>query len=104
MDQNIAQTLRYLARLINQHTARTNAAEGSATLRKRRHDQEHVDEHLRGPLLTFPIGETKKGERGEPEPNTICEHEWALIHVKDTWSGPMRLSGCVLCHANLREW
>ena len=59
MHQRIAQTLRYLARLINQTTARSNAAEGSATLRKRRHDQEDVDEYLQGRLLTFPIGETK---------------------------------------------
>ena len=65
MHQRIAQTLRYLARLINQHTARTNAAEGSATLRKRRHDQEQVDEYLQGRHLTLPIAEAKKGERGE---------------------------------------
>lgn len=64
MHQRVAQTLRYLARPINQQTARTNAAEGSATLRKRRQDQEHVDEYLQGRLLTLPIGETKKGERG----------------------------------------
>lgn len=38
------------------------------------------------------------------EANTTCEHEWALIRVKDTWSGHMRLSDCVLCHAILREW
>ncbi len=50
MHQRIAQTLRYLARLSNQHTARANAAEGSATLRKRRQDQEHVNEYLRGRL------------------------------------------------------
>jgi hypothetical protein len=63
MRQRIAQTLRYLARLTGQHTARTNAAEGSATLRKRRQDQEHVDEYLQGQLLTIP-GETTTGERG----------------------------------------
>ena len=64
MHQRVAQTLRYLARLINQQTARTNAAEGTATLRKRRHDQEDVDEYLQGRLLTCPIGQTKKGDRG----------------------------------------
>lgn len=62
MHQRVAQTLRYLARLMNQQTARTNAAEGSAALRKRRQEQEHVDEYLQGRLLTSPIGETKKGE------------------------------------------
>jgi len=46
MHQRVAQPLRYLATFINQRTARTNAAEGSATLRKRRHDKEHVDEYL----------------------------------------------------------
>ena len=65
MHQRIARTLLYLARLTDQHTARTNAAEGSAILRKRRHDQEHVDEYLRGRLLTFPIGEIKMAGRGE---------------------------------------
>ena len=63
MHQRIAQSLRYLARLTSQHTARTNAAEGSATLRKRRHDQEHVDEYLQGRLLTFPIDATEMGQR-----------------------------------------
>jgi hypothetical protein len=38
------------------------------------------------------------------EPNVSCEHEWALIHEKDTWSGPMRLSSCRSCRAILREW
>jgi hypothetical protein len=38
------------------------------------------------------------------EPNPPCEHAWSLIRVKDTWSGPMRLSACVLCRAILREW
>ena len=47
MNQRIAQALRYLSRLTDdQHTARANAAEGSATLRKRRQDQEDVDEYL----------------------------------------------------------
>lgn len=48
MHQKVTQTFRHLARLINQRAARTNAAEGSATLRKRRQDQEHVDEYLQG--------------------------------------------------------
>jgi hypothetical protein len=63
MHQRIAQTLRDLATLAGQHTARRNAAEGSAALRKRRHDQEHVDEYLQGRLLTFPLAETGTGER-----------------------------------------
>ena len=66
MHQRIARTMRYLARLIiNPHTARNNAAEGSATLRQRRLDQEYVDEYLQGRLLIFPLGETKNAERVE---------------------------------------
>ena len=66
MHQRIARTLRYVARLIvNPDTARTNAAEGSATLAERRQDQERVEEYLQGRLLTFPNRETRKGERGE---------------------------------------
>jgi len=38
------------------------------------------------------------------EPITSCEHEWALIDVQDTWSGPGRLSTCSLCGAIRREW
>lgn len=64
MHQRVAQTLRYLAGLINQQTARSNAAEGSATLRKKRQDQEHVDKYLKGRLATFPTGQSKKGTRG----------------------------------------
>lgn len=45
MHQRVAQTLRYLATFIDQGTARTNAAEGSAAFRKRRQD---VDEYLQG--------------------------------------------------------
>lgn len=45
MPQRVARTLRYLAKFINQETARTNAAEGSAAFRKRRQD---VGEYLQG--------------------------------------------------------
>ena len=45
MHKRVAQTLRYLDTFINQGTARTNAAEGSAAFRKRRQD---VAEYLRG--------------------------------------------------------
>jgi hypothetical protein len=38
------------------------------------------------------------------EPNTFCEHEWALVDVQETWSGPHRLSTCSLCRAIRREW
>lgn len=64
MHRRIAQTLRYLATFIDQQTARTNAAEGSANLRRRREDQEHVDEYLQGRLLTLSLGATEDGERG----------------------------------------
>lgn len=37
---------RTLRRLANQDTARSNAAEASATLRRRRHEQEDVDAYL----------------------------------------------------------
>jgi hypothetical protein len=65
MHETIARTMRYLARLTNQHTARTNAAEGSATLRRRRHDQEQVDDYLQGRTLTVPASETEAGQRGD---------------------------------------
>jgi hypothetical protein len=65
MHETITRALRYLARLTNQHTARTNAAEGSATLRRRRHDREHVDEYLQGRTLTVPAAETEAGQRGD---------------------------------------
>lgn len=71
MHQRIAQTLRYLASLINQQTARTNAAEGSATIRQRRHDQERVDRYLHGRLLTFSTDETVTVEPGELEARHI---------------------------------
>ena len=65
MKQRIARTLRYLATLaIDEQTAQTNAAEGSATLAERRQDQARVDEYLQGRLLTFPVGETKRAGRG----------------------------------------
>lgn len=38
---------RALRRLISQETARANAAEASAKLRRRRHEREAVDEYLR---------------------------------------------------------
>ncbi|GAB3256807.1 hypothetical protein GCM10027448_25920 [Nocardioides dilutus] len=63
MRQRITHTLRYLARLTGQHTARTNAAEGCATLRKRRQDQQHVDEYLQGQLLTLSA-EAKREKPG----------------------------------------
>ncbi len=46
MRQSVARTLRHLARSINQQTARTNAAGASDVLRRRRQDQEAVDEYL----------------------------------------------------------
>ena len=67
MQQRIAQTLRYLAGLINQQTARTNAAEASATIRERRHDQERVDRYLHARLLTLSADETEAGESGQLE-------------------------------------
>jgi len=65
MYQRIARTLRGFARLTDQHVSRTNAAEGTATLRRRRHEQERVDDYLEGRILTFPATETHAGQRGE---------------------------------------
>lgn len=45
MHQRVARTLRYLDTFIDQGTARTNAAAGSAAFGKRRQD---VDEYLQG--------------------------------------------------------
>jgi hypothetical protein len=65
MQQRFAQTLRFFARLItSQHTARANAADGCATLLKRRQDQEQVDEYLQGRLLALPIDEADPGRKG----------------------------------------
>ena len=52
MHQHIAWTMRYLAGLAGQHTARTNAAEGSATLRDRRREQDDATAYLRAAGLT----------------------------------------------------
>jgi hypothetical protein len=48
MFQRVARTQRYLARLISQETARTNAAQGSADLRRRRDEQEYVGYEIDG--------------------------------------------------------
>lgn len=45
MRQRVARTLRYLDTFIDQGTARTNAAEGSAAFGKQRQD---VDDYLQG--------------------------------------------------------
>ena len=52
MQRHIAWTLRYLVGLSGQHKARENAAEGSATLRDRRHEQEDADAYLQAARLT----------------------------------------------------
>jgi hypothetical protein len=33
-----------------------------------------------------------------------CDHDWTLVLVQETWSGPMRLSECSRCRAIRREW
>lgn len=65
MNHRVAKTLRNLAGLTGQRTALANAAEGSAVLRQRRQDQEHVEEYLQDRLLTAPMGATTNAERGE---------------------------------------
>lgn len=64
MRQRVARTSRYLAGLVNQQAARTNAAEGSAVLRRRRQDQEDVEEYLQGRFPTVPAAGSRTGERG----------------------------------------
>jgi hypothetical protein len=53
MRQHIARTLRYLAgwKISDQRPARTNAAQGSATLRERRHAWEDADAYLHAARL-----------------------------------------------------
>ena len=64
MHPTVLRGLRPLARLFDQQTARTNAAEGTEILRKRRQVQDHVDEYLRRRLLTSRIDATGTEERG----------------------------------------
>jgi len=55
--------------------------------------------------VRVPNPKPTQGRRGVAmEPITSCEHDWALIDVQDTWSGPGRLSTCSLCGAIRREW
>lgn len=63
MRQSVPRTLRYLARLISQETARANASEGSATLRSQRQDQEEADEYLRARPGTATSGRAVHGAR-----------------------------------------
>jgi hypothetical protein len=60
--QRIDRTLR---RLANQHTARTNAAEATAELRRRRHEQEEVDAYLLAQPWTYTTAQAA-GHRGSP--------------------------------------
>lgn len=70
MHPTVLRALRPLAGLFNQQTARTNAAEGTEILRKRRQVQDHVDEYLRRRLPTSETDETGTGERGVHQPGT----------------------------------
>ena len=65
MHDRIARTLRFLARPTNQHIARSNAAQGSAILRRRRLEQAQVDEYLQGRILAFPTADPQVERRGE---------------------------------------
>lgn len=64
MRQRVAQTLRHLAKLVNHQTAQTNAGEASDILRKRRQEQEHVDEYMQGLLLASPSDERDELDAG----------------------------------------
>lgn len=63
MRQRVPRTLRYLARLISQETARSNASEGSATLRRQRQEQDEVDEYLQGPPVRARSDSAVHGSR-----------------------------------------
>ena len=65
MQQHIAWTLRYLAGLSGQVTARTNAAEASATLRDRRHDQEDAEAYLHAVRRTA-LTDAPRARRAQP--------------------------------------
>jgi len=74
--QLIARTLRYLANRYladpgraerdssNQNTARTNAAEASATLGERRRDHDDVEAYLQARRLNHPEGNAGTGRDG----------------------------------------
>jgi len=61
--QRIDRTLR---RLANQDTALTNAARATATLRKRRHEQEDVDAYLQARDRTSLYAAQNAGSIGSP--------------------------------------
>jgi hypothetical protein len=65
MHERIARTLRFLARLSDQHISRNNAAGGGATLRRRRLDRGEVDEYLQGRTTTVPAAVPRVEGRGE---------------------------------------
>ena len=52
MQQRIDRIWRHL---VNQDTARSNAAQASAVLRSRRHDREEVDQYLAGSAPPTPL-------------------------------------------------
>lgn len=72
----LARTLRYLAHRYqadpgradrdssNQNTARTNAADASATLRNRRRDHDDVEAYLQARRLRHPEGSAGTGRDG----------------------------------------
>ena len=33
-----------------------------------------------------------------------CEHSWVPVSTQETWSGPLHVSSCAVCHAVLQEW
>lgn len=64
----IGRTLRYL---VNQDTARSNAAEASATLRKRRHEHKVVDAYLQARERKYPTGAHAARNLGSPTADTL---------------------------------
>ena len=81
MQPLLARTLRYLANRYladpgraqrdqaNQNTARTNAAEASATLRRRRRDHDDVEAYLQARRLSHPAGNAETGLDGHGADN-----------------------------------
>ena len=72
MQKRVAHAMRYLAGLLSQQTARTNAAEGSATLRKRREVHDDVQRYLQERAAGLSSRETKEREQA------VCQAEHNL--------------------------
>jgi hypothetical protein len=90
--------------LASQSTARTNAAEAIVVLSARREEQVAVDAYLHSQRLTPSLTPRSPRAVVRMETDASCDHDWAVILQRETWSGPMTLSRCSSCQAVLRDW